>query len=112
MSFQVRQIGKEKRKPLLQWKKLAVAGVVVAKPFLGLYHSWKMRHEKEEKKEHRVTLLKRTFAVLIAILLATGLLAGAAKALFSVNFSLRSIVSAGCKRIHQFPSCGQRRRFA
>lgn len=101
MSFQVRQIGKEKKNPLLKWKKFLTAGLLLAEPVLGFYRSWKLRRKKEEKHEHRVVLLKRTVAVLIAILLSVALLAGAAKALFSVNFSLRSIVSVAGKELPQ-----------
>ncbi len=97
MSFQVRQIGKEKKPGLLKWKKWAVAGTVVLKPFLGFYASWKERQKKEQRHERRLTLLKRAFAVLMAILLAAALLAVIANALFSMNLSLRNIVSVAGK---------------
>ena len=84
MSFHVRKLN-DKPTSAKRWAARTAALLTIAQPMMGLYRQWKTRHDREQKKEHRIGVLKRTLTVLIAIFIALLLLAGIAKAMMSVR---------------------------
>lgn len=93
MSFSVRKLSdssKDKRK----WATRIAAALTIAQPLLGLYHSWKERHDRERKREKRIGALKRTLTILIAVFIALMLLAGIGRAMISVrNLGISNVLS-------------------
>jgi LCP family protein required for cell wall assembly len=84
MSFSVRKL-RDKPSSAKLWAGRAAAILTVAQPVMGMYHHWKKRHTREQKKEQHLGILKRTLTILIAVLIALILLAGIGKAMMSVR---------------------------
>ncbi|MDP7477586.1 MAG: LCP family protein [Candidatus Peribacteraceae bacterium] len=84
MSFRVRKLHDKPKGPAL-WAARAAALITITRPLLGLLGAWKEHHEKAVKQKKRMSMLKRTLTVLIAVLFALLLLAGIGRAMVSVR---------------------------
>jgi len=95
MSFQVRRLAEEKKRPKVPWSSVFKAGLWLAAPVVSLRKHWKKRKEekqKEEKEIVRTNILKRILVILTTVLCAVILFAGTVKALVSLKIlSLHTI---------------------
>lgn len=96
MSFTVRRL-REKSTPAKQKKNrlVQIVGIVsmLMGPLMELGHLWNEHREKEKKHEERINLLKRIFIILLAILCASLLFVGTARALMALKvLSLQQII--------------------
>lgn len=93
MSFTVRKLS-DKSKGGRVWADRIAAALTIAQPLMGLYHSWKDRHDRERKRDRRIGALKRTLTILIAVLVAFMMLASIGRAMISVRgIGLSSVLS-------------------
>ena len=93
MSFTIRNLSgpSEGRRFLrLPWKKAALFTLAFARPLFHWYNAWQQQREKTQ----RISFLKKTFIILLAILCALLLILGIANALFSIELiGLQSVLS-------------------
>ncbi|MBU2214061.1 LCP family protein [Patescibacteria group bacterium] len=88
--FTVRKIEGSKRRRSPPMKSIIGWGAELSRPLLHWYEDWKERREKERRQEERVRMLKRVLIMLVSVFVAFLIIAGLAKALFSIqilNFS-------------------------
>ncbi|MDO8649043.1 MAG: LCP family protein [Candidatus Peregrinibacteria bacterium] len=92
MSFQTRRISGERPLRKFPWRRVLLVAEL-ARPLLRWYQHWRERRQEEEKRMHRVDILKRILLIALALLCAVVLFVGIAKALISLEVvSFRGIL--------------------
>lgn len=95
MSFQVRRLAEDKKRPSLPWSSALKTVLLLAGPITGLKRRWderKKQKAEEEQERKRTNLLKRILVILTTVLCAVLLFAGTVKALVSLKvLSLETI---------------------
>ncbi len=93
MSFTVRKIHEKPRGNKLWFARLA-AIITIAQPIFSLFARLKTHHDIEKKKKKRISILKRSLMIMIAVLISLMLLASIGKAMMSVrNLGITNIIS-------------------
>jgi LCP family protein required for cell wall assembly len=92
MSFQIREIGKEKRRQKIIHR-ITVVSLMIVRPLLHFFKGWKKRKAQDEHSEHRILWLKRIVSIGVAFLTIAFLLIGIAFAFTSMRQSLVSLFS-------------------
>lgn len=95
MSFQVRRLAEDKKRPKVPLSSVLKKGAFIVAPLIGLKKHWDRRKEKkaeEAKEAKRTNMLKRILVILTTVLCAAILFAGTVKALVSLKIlSLHTI---------------------
>ncbi len=95
MSFQVRRLAEDKKRPKVPLSSILKKGAWIAAPIIGLKNHWdnkKAKKAEAEKEIKRTNVLKRILVILTTVLCAAILFAGTVKALVSLKIlSLHTI---------------------
>jgi LCP family protein required for cell wall assembly len=84
MSFTTRRLSGEGSLPPSTGQEIKI-GIKASKGFFGWYKKWKERKKEEETNSRRMRILKKICIILVAILLASILLAGTVRALIALQ---------------------------
>ncbi len=84
MSFTVRKLRDKKRDPK-KWVGHIVTALTIAQPLFKIYRGWYKSYSTQRKQEKRLGALKRILTIALAVLLALLLLTGIGKAMLSIR---------------------------
>jgi len=85
MTFTVRRLREEEKKPRRSWKPLLYALLKASGPLMTIGHMWREKQKARKEERERVNVLKRIIVVLTTVLCAFLLFAATTKALISLN---------------------------